>query len=205
MRVIQAFLAGVVGGATMSLITALARTMGMPVNWELILGTFFGAPPSRTAWLTGLILFLVLSGLIALLYAIGFEHVTRRAGWSVGLVFSFVHTLVAGTLVGLVPALHPLVPESLPAPGAFMANLGTLGIGIFVLSHLIYGAIVGTLYAPLHYESARMREPTHVPVENPRVGRIAATPEWDVESSEAADARTERTGAADTRHPRHGQ
>jgi len=79
-------------------------------------------------------------------YAVGFEYIMRRAGWAIGLGFGVIHTLIAGIGLGLMPAMHPLMPEIMPAPGAFMANLGTMGIAAFVILHLIYGAIVGTMY-----------------------------------------------------------
>ena len=178
MNITQALFAGVVGGAVMSMILGLARTMGMQVDVELMLGTLLGEPPSVAIRMIGLIVHLVISGLIALLYAAGFEYVMQRAGWRVGLAFSLVHLLIAGIFLGVIPALHPLVPEVMPAPGAFMANLGILGIGAFVLLHLLYGAIVGTMY-----------EPVHVPAEGGRVGRIAAAPGWDAESSDEVDTR----------------
>jgi len=46
------------------------------------------------------------------------------------------------------PAVHPLIPEIMPAPGAFTANLGTMGIAAFVILHPLYGAIVGAMYGP---------------------------------------------------------
>ena len=40
----------------------------------------------------------------------------------------------------------------MPAPGAFMANLGMMGVGAFFMLHLIYGAIVGAMYGPVVHQ-----------------------------------------------------
>lgn len=134
----------------------LARGLGMEVHLEQTLGTLLIAP-GAAAWVVGLGMHLVVSGLIALVYAWGFEHVTHRAGWTVGLAFSLVHTLVSGVSMGaLLPGLHPLVTEAMPGPGYFMLNLGALGAAAFVVLHALYGAIVGALYGPvLHPGAAR--------------------------------------------------
>ena len=74
----------------MSVLTGLARMMGVPANIEMMLGTMV-ADPGTTAWLIGFVMHLTLSGLIALIYAWGFEHVTHKAGWAVGTGFGLVH------------------------------------------------------------------------------------------------------------------
>jgi hypothetical protein len=101
----------------------------------------------------GLIIHLVAGGIFALIYTAGFEYLTHRADWLVGLGFGVIHTLFSGLLLAMMPAMHPLVPEMLPAPGAFMANLGMMGVAAFFMLHLIYGAIVGTIYGPVVHTS----------------------------------------------------
>lgn len=142
----RAFGAGVAGGAVMSLIMAFVRAMGMDVNPEMMLGTMMGGRPGPTTWVMGLLIHLILSGLIALVYAVGFEYVTHRAGWAIGLGFALIHIVIGGIVMGMMPTLHPMIPEQMPAPGPFMSGMGMMGIGLFVLEHLIYGAIVGALY-----------------------------------------------------------
>lgn len=144
----KAFLGGVVGGAVMSAIMWMARNlMGMEVHLEQILGTLFGGPPTLGKTLMGFVLHLVLSGMIALLYAVGFEKVTQRASAGLGVLFSLPHIVLAGIFMGyILPVMHPLVPEQMAGPGPFMSNLGILGVVAFVMLHLIYGAIVGAMY-----------------------------------------------------------
>jgi len=155
MKTGKAFVAGVVGGAVMSALMAMARAfMGMPANLEMMLGTMVVQPPGAVAWTVGLVMHLVLSGLIALIYAWGFERVTHRAGWAVGAGFGVIHAIIGGLFMGMVPAMHPLIPEQMPAPGAFMSNIPMGPVALFVL-HIVYGAVVGAIYRPVEHPARR--------------------------------------------------
>ncbi len=142
----RAFLAGVVGGAVMSVLMALGRMMGMQINLEMMLGSMVTASMSTGVWILGLVMHLIISGLIALAYAAGFEYVTHRADWMIGVAFAIIHILIAGVVVGMAASMHPLIPQQIPAPGMFMANMGTMGVIAFIMLHLIYGGIVGAMY-----------------------------------------------------------
>lgn len=145
MKTREVFVSGVLAGAAMSVVMAFARMLGLPVRIELILGTLF-VDPGPAAWLIGLVAFLVGSGLIALLYGVGFEYVAHRAGTKTGIALSLIHIVVGGAFLGALPAIHPRVTEMLQAPGPYLANLGIIGILAFVALHLMYGALVGGLY-----------------------------------------------------------
>jgi hypothetical protein len=145
----KAFGAGVLGAVVMTVIMAMARAMGMPVNLEMILGTMMGGPPSAAKWVMGFIMHLMAGGIFGLIYAVGFEYLTHRADWLVGMGFGFIHSLFAGLFMAIMPAMHPLIPEQMPAPGAFMSNLGMMGVIAEIMLHLIYGAIVGAMYGPV--------------------------------------------------------
>lgn len=150
MKTGKAFLAGVIGAAVMSAIMFMARTlMGMEVKLELLLGTMVGLEPSTTAWIVGFVMHLVLSGGIALAYAWAFENVLHRSGAGAGALVAVPHILIAGVFMGMLPAMHPLVPETMEGPGFFMLNLGVMGLIAFVMLHLIFGAIVGAMYGPV--------------------------------------------------------
>jgi hypothetical protein len=144
----HAFVAGIVGGVVVSALTAAARALGVPVNFELFLGTLLGHPPSLATWLAGLAAHLLLAGLVGLVYGWGFETLSGRADWRVGLAFGVVHAVVVGLALWLLPAVHPLVAERIPAPGAFLSRFGGLGVLVEVAVHLAYGAVVGALYGP---------------------------------------------------------
>lgn len=149
----KAFTAGVVGGAVMSVIMALVRItmVDRGMNLEMLLGTMLGLAPTAATWVVGLVIHLVISGAIALIYAWGFERVTHRAGWALGAGFGLIHAVIGGLFMGVMPAMHPLVPGQLPAPGFFMANQGALGVFAFFMLHLIYGAVVGAIYSPVEH------------------------------------------------------
>ena len=149
MKTGTAFLAGMVGGAVMTAMLWMGRVMGMDVNLSMMLGTMFIQPPGATAWVVGFIMHLVISGLIALVYAWGFERVTQRAGPAVGAGFGVIHAIIAGLMFGMIPLLHPLIPEQMPAPGMFMAEKGALYVVMMFVVHMIYGAVVGSIYGPV--------------------------------------------------------
>lgn len=140
MNIRRAFLAGLVGGLVMAVLAKAG-----PVSVEMVLGTFL-LPRGVGAWVLGLVIHLVLSGLIALVYAFGFERITHRASAAIGLGFSLVHFVIGGLALAAIPALHPLIPEEMRAPGMFMSGLGFGGVLLFLIEHLVYGAIVGQLY-----------------------------------------------------------
>lgn len=144
----RALVGGVLAGTVMTMGMAVLRALGTPANPEMMLGTMM-LPAGGAAWLAGFALHLVVSALIALIYAWGFEHVTHRAGWSIGMAFALIHIGIGGIVMGLVPAIHPMVPEMMPAPGAFMSGMGAIGVTAFIVEHLAYGAVVGAIYEPL--------------------------------------------------------
>lgn len=144
----KAFVAGVIGGAVMSALMWMGRLMGMPANLEMMLGTMI-MEPGTTAWILGLVMHLMISGLIALIYAWVFEHVTHRAGWLVGAGFGIVHAIIGGMVMGMMPAMHPRMPDPMMPPGAFLSNLGPMGVVAEFVLHIVYGAIVGAIYAPV--------------------------------------------------------
>ncbi len=146
MHIGKAFFAGVVGGAAMTLILTAARAAGAAADLSMLLGTLPGNAPNSRAWLVGFLLLTAISGLIGIAYGAVFENVTRRAGMAAGLSVSLVHLALGGIFVGLLGAMHPLVPKLIASPGFFMSAYGGLGILAFVAAHLSFGAIVGGLY-----------------------------------------------------------
>lgn len=155
MNAAKGFVAGVIGGAVFSVILALGRSLGMPVNLELILGTFLGGSLDLWHWLFGFAIQLLLAGALGVAFAAGFEHLVQRADWLIGVAFSVVAIWVLGLALALVPYVHPLVPERLAPPGAFLSYAGYWGTQLFVLAMAAYGAVVGALYenAPARHES----------------------------------------------------
>lgn len=154
MRIGKALVAGLVGGVAMTVLGWLVRQAGLQMNAEMMLGSMVSSSPGFTTWLIGFAIHLVISALIALIYAWGFERVTHRAGAVVGLGFAVIHVVIAGMVMAMIPAIHPMIPERMPAPGAFMANMGGTFVALFVTEHLLYGAMVGALYGPVEHPAA---------------------------------------------------
>ncbi len=157
MKTQSAFVAGMVGGVVMSIVMWMARLMGMQMNLEMMLGTMV-ADPGMTTWVIGFVIHLILSGAIALIYAWGFEHVTHRAGWLVGAGFGIIHAIIAGMFMGMVPMIHPRMPTPVAPPGAFLSNMGTMGVVALFMLHIIYGAVVGAMYGPVLHGHATTAE-----------------------------------------------
>ncbi|MEW5916786.1 MAG: hypothetical protein AB1762_10285 [Gemmatimonadota bacterium] len=155
MRLGKAIYAGLAGGIAMSILGFLARAGGMQLDAEMMLGTMLGSAPSSGTWAVGLVIHLMISAVIALAYAAGFEYVTHRASAGLGAAFSLIHIVVAGMFMAMMPALHPMIPEQMPAPGAFLVNMGAAHTTLFVVEHLMYGAIVGGMYGAVLHPRAR--------------------------------------------------
>ena len=148
MKAGRAFLWGVIAAALMTLVLAILRLLGIPANLAMMLGTMVGLAPGAVAWTVGFIVHLAAGGVFGLLYAALFEGVLRAAGAGRGALIGLVHGVLSGLFLGLIPALHPQVPEILPAPGVFLLGLGWVAAVVFVLLHVIFGAIVGAAYGP---------------------------------------------------------
>lgn len=154
MKTQTAIFAGLLGGFAMTVLAWLGRAAGIELNAEMMLGTMLGNTPGATTWVLGLAMHLILSALIALLYAVGFEKVVHRAGARTGLAFSLIHIAIAGVFMGIIPALHPMIPDQMPAPGAFLINMGAPIVALFIIEHLMYGAIVGKVYGAVLHPTA---------------------------------------------------
>lgn len=155
MKIGKAIVAGLAGGLAMTVLAWVARQTGLTLNAEMMLGTMTGNAPGMTTWMIGFVMHLMLSALIALLYAVGFERVTHRAGVGVGLAFAVVHIIIGGIVMGMIPGVHPMIPEQMPAPGPFLINMGGAFVAFFVAEHLMFGAIVGALYGPVSSRNAQ--------------------------------------------------
>lgn len=162
-----AFWPGVVGGAMMSAILLAGRMLGMEgPNLELMTGSLVTGTISMTAWLTGYVIHLAVSGGIACIYSRAFEKITEEAGAALGIAFSVPHLVISGILLGFLPWIHPLMggspqmitPGTMGAPGFFAVNYGATGSFAFILVHLVYGAFVGSVHPPLPAAKAEETE-----------------------------------------------
>ena len=146
----SAILGGIWGATVISLLGVLIRGFGLPIKLELLMGSMFTHSTSPGTWLLGFVIHLAVGAVLALVYAVGFESI-GRASAGLGAAFGVGHAIVAGLALALVPPLHPLVPEAIPSPGPLMIGLGAAGVLAYVGLHLVYGAIVGWMYAPAQH------------------------------------------------------
>ena len=150
MKLTKGIFGGVVGAVTISVVTAGLRAAGVPINFELMLGSLFTLELGFGTWLLGLAMHLALGACFGLLYAALFERCVGRASWSVGVFVAFAHIAFSGVALLAFPVIHPLIPDVLPAPGPMMLSLGWIAFVSFVALHVLFGAIVGGFYGKTH-------------------------------------------------------
>lgn len=143
----KAFAAGVTGALAMTAIGALLRLVGFPMNLEMLLGSMITLGLGPGTWLTGFLMHLVIGGVLGIVYA-GIFRITHRVDAGVGAAIGLAHGFISGILLGFAPAMHPLIPQTIPAPGTMMSGLGLFGVIVFMLMHVMFGAIVGGYLAP---------------------------------------------------------
>ena len=132
----RAFMSGVIGALVMSLLMMSLRAIGMPIQLELRLASLIGLH----AWLAGLIVYLIIGGIVGLIYALVFEYILNEAGVGPGLMVGACHSIFAG-----------FIWSRLGGPGPFWENFGVAGIAALFVLHFVYGAIVGGLYRTEHH------------------------------------------------------
>lgn len=151
----RAFLAGVIGGMVMGMMLMVAHSSSMtPLNMAMYQGSMMLGETSSTAWWLGMFSHLMISGLIGIIYAVGFEYITKASSWLIGAGFGIVHWLIAGVFLGMMSMMHPLMQAGgeLAPPGFFATNFGMFSIIAVLVLHVIYGAIVGLIYNSNHIE-----------------------------------------------------
>jgi hypothetical protein len=143
-----AVFAGLVGGLVMSMLDWMMKPMGMRMDPHHMWGTMMKLR-GGAGYTMGFVVHMVISAALALLYALFFAIVGVQANlWAWGLLGGLIHWAIAGGMVmPMVPAMHPEIPEREPAPGMFVKNYGTLDATGFLMTHLLYGLVVGLLYA----------------------------------------------------------
>lgn len=147
-----AFKAGIVGGFILTVGMAMLRAIeATPFNVELAIGSLLTRSFEPMSWIIGFGIHLALCGAVALVYAAGFEAF-KRSGMVIGMAFGFLHWIVSGVAMGIMPAMYSLVPELLGVPGFFGMYFGGITVVGNCVFHLLFGAAVGSLY-----DAARLR------------------------------------------------
>lgn len=155
MKFKQGAIGGVMGALVMTLAMGIGRVFHVPVNLEALLGSLLTGKLSFGTWCLGLALHLGIGAGLGMVYAFVLEAAFRRSSWALGVAVSVPHLVLAGVGLGLIAAIHPLLPDALVDPGMFMMDLGPPAFAGFVILHLVFGAIVGGMCA--------RREPERTP------------------------------------------
>jgi hypothetical protein len=143
--------------ATVVLTTISAASQGLGLtrmNIPYVLGTIF-TPDRDRAKLYGYFVHVISGWLFSLIYVLIFQSL-GAAGWWRGLIIGVVHAFfVLAVVMSLMPGLHPRMaseqrgPEAhnlLEPPGFLALNYGRRTPLAVILSHGIFGMILGTFY-----------------------------------------------------------
>ncbi len=148
MSATRAFIGGVAGAMAMTMASLVLAQLGIHVGLEQLVAVLLGfAPGASLARGAGFLVHLLIGGWLGILYAYGFERLTCRAGWGVGAAFGMAHLIIAGFGLGVIGLGLRAAHLSSVAPALFDANQGLSGVCSFMLLHLLYGSVVGSLYA----------------------------------------------------------
>ncbi len=158
----RALAGGLLGAIAMSVVLSILRLAGVPVSFELLLGSALGAVPSLSTWFVGFAIHLLFGCLFGVIYGWLFERVLHRARVTGGLVLGSMHAIVGGLFLGVLPLFHARIPELDAAPGPFWTAAGPIGPIALLGVHLLFGAIVGAIYGGTVPES-RPGERAEVP------------------------------------------
>lgn len=90
---------------------------------------------------------LMISALIAILYAWAFAAIWGYSSWLLGLLGGFIHWVIGGAVLPMMDGINPCVKDGrIRGFGAYGKNYGAMMVAGFLMGHLLYGAIVGWLY-----------------------------------------------------------
>ena len=147
-------------GATVVLTTLLAGSQGLGLtrmNIPYMLGTWF-TPSRDRARMFGFLVHVLNGWIFSLVYVLAMHAAHRFDGWfgaAVGLVHgAFVLMVGLPTLPGLHPRMAseqrgPTVVRQLEPPGFLGLNYGLRTPLSVLISHVVFGAMIGVLYRPL--------------------------------------------------------
>jgi hypothetical protein len=143
--------------ATVALTTIAAVLQGLGVtrmNIPYLLGTMF-TPSRDKAKLYGFIAHMAAGFLFSLVYVFIFDSI-GAAGWWRGAIIGVVHGIfVLVVVVTLLPGLHPRMASErhgptagnlLEPPGFMALHYGSRTPIAVILSHTVFGAILGAFY-----------------------------------------------------------
>jgi len=143
--------------ATLALSILLAGSQGLGLtrmNLPYMIGTFFTSDRDR-AKLYGFFVHLFNGWIFSLLYVLLFESL-QRATWWLGAIIGIGHSLlILLVIVPLMPGIHPRMASEqhgpsatrmLEPPGLMALNYGLRTPLSVLISHMVFGMILGSFY-----------------------------------------------------------
>ena len=140
MNFVATIVAGLVGTAAMTILMMLAPMMGMPkMDIVGMLGSMF-TPNQGPAKIIGLIVHFMMGVIFAIIYALVWHLGLGAATWLWGLIFGFVHGLIAVMAMPMMMKTHPRPPKMAPGPKMMMGQ---------IMGHLLFGLVTALVYAAM--------------------------------------------------------
>ncbi len=144
-----AALAGLMGTSAMTVVWYLAPLVGLPiVDLPVVLGSAFTGNLNN-AFALGLTLHFLIGVVLGLFYVYVVGPVLRGGAWLRGLQYSLLPlVLTSFVLLPLLPSIHPMMrAQRLILPGLLGSNWGTQVPVLLLVGHLLYGVVLGSMYA----------------------------------------------------------
>ncbi|MBI2388584.1 MAG: hypothetical protein HYV09_03110 [Deltaproteobacteria bacterium] len=146
---------GFVGTVVLTTLMSASQGLGLTrMSIPFMLGTMFTRRSDR-AKLFGFLAHLMNGWLFALLYVAAF-HAWDASGWWRGAAIGLVHaSFVLAAAMPVLPYMHPRMaredqgPDAAPRlepPGFLALHYGARTPASVAISHVVYGAILGTFY-----------------------------------------------------------
>lgn len=138
---------GAAGALAWELAARVLLLLGLPVfDLVRVLGTLAVGPerPFPVWWAVGLILHLAVGAVWAVFYAYFFWSTFDLSPYLQGIVFSLFPALLAGLI--MVPQMDLMLDGEMSGFGPFAYQIGWGGPALLIGGHLIYGAVMGSMY-----------------------------------------------------------
>jgi hypothetical protein len=151
----SAVLVGFAATLVLTTVSSTGRSLGLTrMDIPYILGTFYTDNRNKAGWL-GFFMHLVNGWVFALLYIALMEQFHLKHWWAGMLMGLFQAGFLLTLVVQLMPRIHPRmaseergpeVTRQLEPPGAFALNYGRQTPIVVLVTHLIYGGMLGMFY-----------------------------------------------------------
>ena len=149
--VVGAIVAGLVGGAAMSILLYMGIAMmpsQMKMNLFAMLGTMMGGRVGPVTYVIGAMIHAAMSIAFGLAHAgvlDAFNLETSLVAW--GVLLGAVHWLSVGMSLGMMGVMHPLMRRgTMQTPGFFAMNYPVMTAMGFLMLHLLFGVLFALVY-----------------------------------------------------------